>query len=618
MYIEQLVLKNFRRFDNRENIIFFNKGLNVLVGENDSGKSAIMDALRIVLGVTDLSWYRIETSDFYNEDRNNDIVIKIIFRDLTEDECAAFLENLTYEEETPILCLYWRCRSMNNFTPARTDISVTSGLDGNGPAIAGEARELLRVTYLRAMRDAYSNMQSGRNSRLSQILHSVDILKKGKDVYESGDKIEELSIAGIASLTNYLLENNEGIKQENRIIGEIIRDMLVLKGENFSTQLQVTNSGGQPDKNLTALLEKLDLTLKSDNLYGRVGLGTSNIMSIACEMLLTHDQDEKSSFLLIEEPEAHIHAQRQLKIMQSLQNSVKDSRQQIILTTHSPLLASVIDLNNISVIKDGKGYSLAKNHTLLDESDYKYLSMYLDATKANLFFAKGVLIVEGPAEELLLPTIAKLIGRDFIDYGVSIVNVRGIGLRRYAKIFQQKSGDTLSIPVACVTDRDILPDCAPKMCINDAYVDVDSFPEKSKRRWRAESEFTSEEKERHVNDIKSKADGQRVKTFVSSNWTLEHDLFLNGIKDEMLDALAETLGNKKEDLEKEIYAYQSEAEQAVAFYKYFFDGRVSKAIYAQCLANKLEEKYSDENSLTEKLPEYIVNAILYVTGEEVA
>lgn len=138
-----------------------------------------------------------------------------------------------------------------------------------------------------------------------------------------------------------------------------------------------------------ALLEKLDLAVDKDasDMCGRVGLGTSNIMSMACELLLHNEAigDNKSCFLLIEEPEAHIHAQRQLKLIQSLEEESEKGNRQTIITTHSPLLASVVKLSNIVIVKSGKVYSLEKEQTKLDEDDYLYLEKYLDATKANLF-----------------------------------------------------------------------------------------------------------------------------------------------------------------------------------------------------------------------------------------
>ena len=75
MYLAELKIKNFRCFDENYHIIKFNKGLNVLVGENDSGKSAIIDAIRYVLGTTDMSWYRLNAEDFYNENTSSEIEI---------------------------------------------------------------------------------------------------------------------------------------------------------------------------------------------------------------------------------------------------------------------------------------------------------------------------------------------------------------------------------------------------------------------------------------------------------------------------------------------------------------------------------------------------------------
>lgn len=75
MYISDVIIKNFRCFGEEGIAIRFNRGLNVLVGENDSGKSAVLDAIRIVLGTTDQSWYRLSNKDFHNEDvskKNND------------------------------------------------------------------------------------------------------------------------------------------------------------------------------------------------------------------------------------------------------------------------------------------------------------------------------------------------------------------------------------------------------------------------------------------------------------------------------------------------------------------------------------------------------------------
>ena len=74
----------------------------------------------------------------------------------------------------------------------------------------------------------------------------------------------------------------------------------------------------------------------------------------------------------------------------------------------------------------------------MDEDDYLYLEKYLDATKANLFFARSVIIVEGPKRHccyLHYPNYWDVI---FTDLWLSLVDVRSTGLRRYARIFQRK------------------------------------------------------------------------------------------------------------------------------------------------------------------------------------
>ncbi|HEL1326900.1 TPA: AAA family ATPase, partial [Streptococcus equi subsp. zooepidemicus] len=455
MYLSELRIKNFRWFDESNHIIKFNKGLNVLVGENDSGKSAIIDSIRYVLGTTDMTWNRLSPEEFYNENTSLEIEIICKFQDFSIEEKAAFIECLSYEGvEREIECLYinWKGSYLNTYNPPRTITRMATGKDGNGNILSSEARELLRVTYLHALRDAYSEMSSGKNSRLSRVMQNISNIDTGNDIYNRGDDLEDLSVLGIANLSNDLLAKHKILSAVNLDMTSIIKEKMLLETDSFTTKLEVAGSNLNDKRKVMSLLEKLDLTVDKDSssLMGRVGLGTSNVMSMACELLLHKDtkSNNKPCFLLIEEPEAHIHAQRQLKLIESLEDDSETNNIQVILTTHSPLLASVVKLSNVIFVKKGKTYSLSKEYTNLDEDDYVYLEKYLDATKSNLFFARSVVIVEGPGEALLLPTIAKLLGCSFTNYGVSLIDVRSTGLRRYARIFQRKNdGELLDINV---------------------------------------------------------------------------------------------------------------------------------------------------------------------------
>lgn len=634
MHLSSLRIKNFRCFDGKEHIITFKKGLNVLVGENDSGKSAIMDAIKLVLGTTDMNWYRVEREDFYKEDTTLEIEIVCKFEDLNDDERGAFLECLSYEDETkriPSLYLYWRCKYLSSFKPPRPVANLSTGVDGNNAAPSVEARELLRTTYLRALRDSYSEMQAGKHSRLAQIMQHVSAIDSGDDVYVDGNDIHKLSIAGIADLSNTLLSNHSALEQINGEMTAILQQKMLLKGDSVKTRLEVAGANANKIKKQMALLEKLDLAVDKDasDMSGRAGLGTSNIMSIACELLLHKEatKENRSCFLLIEEPEAHIHAQRQLKLIQSLETEAETGSRQTIITTYAPLLASVVKLSNIVIVKSGEAFSLAEEHTKLEKDDYLYLEKYLDATKANLFFAKNVIIVEGPGEALLLPTLSKLLGYSFTDYGTSLVDVRSTGLRRYARIFQREDeSKQLDIKVACVTDRDVMPNCAPQICIDDRYTeDSTTWPGKDKRAWRAEADFSADELAQHVKGIEDKANGQKVKTFVADHWTLEYDLAYIGLQDEeMKDVLIETLikvsyveknrVTKKSEFATKLNALTSVEEKASYFYSFFTSQKASKADFAQELAVALERKYMNKAAELQKvIPKYLVSAIVYAT-----
>ena len=93
---------------------------------------------------------------------------------------------------------------------------------------------------------------------------------------------------------------------------------MLLKGDAIVTAFGVAGTEASDSKRLISLLEKLDLSAHSNGQCGKIGLGTSNILSMACELLLNRSME--STFLLIEEPEAHVHAQRQLRLIQSPPN----------------------------------------------------------------------------------------------------------------------------------------------------------------------------------------------------------------------------------------------------------------------------------------------------------
>ncbi len=121
-------------------------------------------------------------------------------------------------------------------------------------------------------------------------------------------------------------------------------------------------------------------------------------------------------------------------------------------------------------------------------------------------------------------------------------------MNRFSGIFQRKNEEMLlEIPVACITDRDVMPDCAPQLCINDDYADKTKWPD-AKRKWKTESEII--DKEKYIKTICDKSDGQRVKTFVANQWTFEYDLAYAGLSEELIDAIVTVNYDEDKRVEK--------------------------------------------------------------------
>ncbi|WP_457644298.1 ATP-dependent nuclease [Persephonella sp.] len=329
---------------------------------------------------------------------------------------------------------------------------------------------------------------------------------------------------------------------------------------------------------------------------------------MASELLHLERKDwEGLKLALIEEIEAHLHPQIQLRIIESLQEK---NDIQLIMTTHSPNIGSKIKLKNLFICHNGDVFPMGQGKTKLDESDYKFLERFLDVTKANMFFAKGVILVEGWAEELILPSLAKKIGINLTEKGISIVNVGNTAFLRYCKIFQREDGKNMSIPVAVITDLDIKP---------DEYKQIDSS-KKTERDFCINGE---------INKRKEKLEGQSVKVFVSPHWTLEYCLMLdNKLRGLLIDAIKSvfdeekkgetTLKNLEEEIE-DILNNSYDAEIATHLYHTIFVKRkISKASAAQYFAELLENNNSINKEYLENIEsiQYLLEAIKYVSGSE--
>lgn len=519
MHLSNIKLWNFRKFGSNDALnlkkpnlnLNFTEGLNVIIGENDSGKTAIIDAIKLVLKTHSFEYIKVDEKDFYGS--SNRFRIELKFTDMETHEAKHFTEWLgwsgTGSDAKPFLLVSYDVRKQDKkILPA----DVRAGVDEDGYLLTAEAREYLKATYLKPLRDAENELVAKRNSRLSQILLGDSAFKGKEKDHELVQIFENLS----TELGKYfkgefqvpvMEDGKQKIGADSKPeyyfpdAGKQIKDKIDAYVQGFygSERESLFNAS---KNDIKSILEKLTLFLKDEN---NPGLGTLNRLFMAAELLHLNKVNWTGLRLgLIEELEAHLHPQAQMQVIEALQ---KQTKIQLILTTHSPNLASKLKLENLIICNNGNAFPMGDTYTKLDGGDYKFLEKFLDTTKSNLFFAKGVILVEGWAEEILIPSIAKSIGVNLTEKGVSIINVGNLAFTRYANIFLRNEIPAMQIPVAIVTDSD-----------------VREYQKKDNTIQKRDKDLIKQETLAKIKEINEKSE-ENVKYFPAPEWTLEYSLY---------------------------------------------------------------------------------------------
>ncbi len=638
MHLKRIRAFNFRAFGDGTTAPILDwelsPGLNILVGENDAGKTAVVDAIRYVLWTTSYEFIRLFETDFHvsGANRAQTLFIEATLADLNPDQEAAVLEFLTHEADgslSLIVHLQARWIPPQNNKRGRVEAVTRSGRDGIGPEVGAVVREFIRATYLRPLRDAEAELRPGRQSRLSQILGAHQSIQgQEKNDFDTANANEvPKNLVGLMAFTQHHLGKHDVIKGVQDDINDNYLSKFAFAGGDLSSRIQIAS-----DLALQPILEKFELgLLPSEGIHPDErcarGLGYNNTLFMATELVLLRDGDELA-LLLIEEPEAHLHPQLQERVQQLLERSATKPEEgkrpvQVVMTTHSPSLAAGADIASMTLVHKAQLFSLAHGKTKLKKSDYDFLRRFIDASKANLFFARGVAIVEGPAEALLLPALAEACGLSFNEYGISIVNVGGVGLYHYARILQRADDAIcLPIPVVCITDRDVVPN----------EVDYIEPPKNGKPRF--DADYTAEKLDELVKTKELRAQGGSTIVCVSNRWTLEFDLALYGCGELMHTAIhlakkADTKGERlsEEDevkalveshglWEKLLAAGHTPEKLAALIYQPLAEGDASKAVAAQYAAHLIATgTYGKGEELLKRLPPYLQRAMKHLTGK---
>ncbi len=473
MRLSRIVIKNFRTLEFVDAPV--KKSVTCIVGENNTGKSCLIHALRICLDINLPSSYRALIKDdiYAGVDRSKpfQVLIGVEFEDFVgNDNQEAMLhgtqigngrarifyryrpkrqlrEAIAREERDPATLTLedysWDLVGGGNPAVDLKDIEWDDENEDIGATKVGlQYLQAFLVVFLPALRDVEADLLQYRKSPLAQLIEACEI-----------SAAEQETLVQAVQTANASIEASPTIRSLAEAIDSSFKEVT---GPAFSMDVDL----GLSAPTFQAIVRNLKVLLSGQILKvfepKSNGLGLNNIlyMAILIEYFRKRAAQGKAAgeLLLIEEPEAHLHPQLQLTLFESLTGLPFQS----ILTTHSAHITAKAALDSFVLITAkstaAPSVSTLAGNTELSADDVKDLERYLDATKSGLLFARKVMLVEGAAELLLIPQLVKkTMNIDLEREGISLVAIHGTHFGPFARLF---SDEGLPKKCAIVADAD--------------------------------------------------------------------------------------------------------------------------------------------------------------------
>ena len=557
MWLRQLKIQDFRKIKNLT--VDFPRGLTVIVGENNSGKTAIVDALRLMLFPgREFDALRINEDDFRTQTDYAPIEITCRFTDLTDEdevhfqECLVDIGNSKFEMQI-------NARIEFNKTTNRCNVKMWGG-ETEGGLLPSNHYDRLATIYLQPLRDPKRGLQPGPHSQVSRL---VDCLTT---------ETQQADFETIAKDANDKIRKLKPVKNAKK---DIDTQMSVIAGNELTQKTELIFADPTFRRIIAGLqpeIEGLPFTLN--------GLGYNNLIFTSIT-LGTLRQSSQLSFrsILVEEPEAHLHPQLQVLLLKHFANVTSDQNDnevQIITSSHSPILASQAPIDSIVSVYECKGKvsTVSVCGITIDKKIKKKLQRYLDATRGELFFARRILMVEGISETLLMPVLTKIAGGCLKESAVTVLNAEGINFNAFLPLFGE---ERLRIPIVILTDGDAT------QIGSDLSATATGLKEK-------EGELSN----------------LRVEM---SEITFEHELARSGkMLPYMISAFKTLHPIVGARLEAKLKELNTADEKANEFLKVFLETKTSKGLFAQELAGVLE----DSDLRSDAVPAYICCALTHL------
>lgn len=430
--ISKIKLKNYKKYDEAE--FCFNAGRNILIGDNNSGKSSLLQAISLVLNGSYSQIENIGLVNLFNSD-SVELFCKLPVQERDIEKLPELYIELyfdsTHEKIKDESNLYGK-----NNSEEKWDFGIRllakPNLEECENILLALSEESVTFPYEYYSVDFQSFSGSGYNSyskphRFKYHYLDTSLVDTKKEIDKHISMIYRKSV----SRNNQAKINHSFRQMSDEFIRDMVSKDILQQDEEY--ELLINNNNSTPFKD-KATVKSRGVDIKNFGQGEKVLLSVCNMYSAI---------DENVGVILIEEPENHLSFLKMHTLLDYIQG---DDNTQLFVSTHSNMIASRLGLNNCTILH-GKQQTTLDN---LDKETVKFFNKTSNQNILNFILSKRAILVEGDSEYILLEKMYEIVnGSSLHQDDVLIISVNGLSFKRYLEVAKE-----LGKKVAVITDND--------------------------------------------------------------------------------------------------------------------------------------------------------------------